>query len=89
MNSAATCGTIALPYPRILSKRKATVDTLSKINDKIDGVSKRQDIEHCTHLLEQLSKATEALAKNPGAPVATALRESTLVQARNITDCTP
>lgn len=72
-----------------VSIQKATVDTLSKLNDKIDNVAKRLDGEDCSRLSEQLSKANAALLKNPADPVALALRESTTAQARMITGCLP
>ncbi len=69
--------------------QKLTVDTLTKLNARIDAVTRRQDSQDCSSLSDQLATANSALANNPANAVALALRVSTMAQARAIPNCMP
>lgn len=65
-----------------------TVDTLNKLNDKIDAVAKRVDQGNCSALNVTLLQANAALLKAPNDPLARALHDGTLAQMHTISGCT-
>lgn len=66
-----------------------TVDTLNRINDKLDHLARRVDQGECDKLRSSLDQASTALAIHPMDLLARALRDSTMSRMREIQGCGP
>jgi len=76
----------AMADEAVLSK---AIDTLSKLNDKIDLSTRRLNSLECQGLQTRLIQAKAAMEKIPTDPIASTLYYSTLDQMRRIEGCVP